>query len=341
MLSRTLLLSNLSSEQAPPGAKLKVVVHDEYIVVLGADGVAIIINLDEHLPKVISRSIKHIHDIFGGERDIYDELRGHVHFSTNSGQMFYIDSSDSNIKVCLPVRDIIHAAIGGIIKSYTNIRGEVEIESDDAIVKVNFPESVVAASQTSLLANAVTAITTDQILFLTVSGTIRFYHSLIQHGHRTRNFEEFTLEHWKHEGEEVDMKNLVVSNLDKVALYDVANVFAGGGISYVLVLSVDSFLIKNSQDHTGNIGYIGDVSDISDVSLSSDAPTLELLSDGRVNSDSMPLPYIGGILAISSSQEYLALIWADGLVLIKYHYKSTFETIPRLRLNFVRERTCS
>lgn len=303
--------------------KPKVVSHSLYMVTLDADGIATIIDTKDKQITII-RKVRHIHDIFGGEGEIVDRTFQQVHFITNEGELATIDSPQKSkfywemgqtfVDSDDDDDNTIHIATGGSIEIYVNVRGEVEILNGDGLTDINFPEPVVS-----------TAVTSDSILFLTVSGVVRVYHS-----DSTPSFEEFSEEFWEYETDKPKMEDIVMDNLDKETIfYDVTKIVVSDASAIMLK-------INNQVHHI--IGYrsveaVDSSGRVSDISSSTEGPILELLLDGRVESDEKLIPHVRDIVAISSG-ENSSLINANGQVLINFYESdsSIFTTIPRLRL---------
>ena len=288
--------------------KPKVVANSLYMVTLGADGIATIIDFDEEKP-IIVKIVRHIHDIFN-TLDNYS----FIFFVTNTGDIHSINNAnDVELLTSTDNLDDIHITARDDISLRTNIKGEVEILSDD-IFKIDFPEPVVA-----------TAVTLKSILFLTVSGTVRIYHTNVPH------FAELTSQFREAMGEEVNLRNVITRDLDSVEFHDVVKIIATDKIVAVLKLNNEVLYTEGWTNENTGLSKIND--NVIDIDLTPDGPLLELLPDGRVRSDRELIPHIKDIIAISSSANQ-ALINANGQVLVK-HYgadEPIFTTIPRLRL---------
>ena len=297
--------------------KPKVLVSCLHIVTLDSGGVVNIINFEDKEKPKVTKTIRHIHDIFPGRSELPIDIAAFC-LLTNTNKVISIEEID-----WVNYNDIIHISIGSFVIIYTNVRGEMIVDSSRSDTKIDFPEPVVAASQTSLLANAVTAITNEEILFLTVSGLVRFYGSRIGSLYGDdASFEELTLEFWRKMKQEVNLKTCVIENLDEEdTFHDVIKIFPG--TSYVLTLN--NILVDTNESPRGDHDHVVDFAS------PIEGPELELLLNKSIKINDKPVPHIKDIIAISSDVNS-ALVQADGRVLIKLKLGHTFTTIPRLRL---------
>ena len=304
--------------------KSKVISHSLYMVTLDVDGVATIIDLASGYPRIV-KSIRNIHNIFGGEGVAYERIFQEVHFLTNKGHIGSIDnpeacnsylelgeSLDDDSDDSESLTDIIHIVNRGAISVYTNVHGEISINSSDGLSRMNFPEPIVT-----------TAVTDSSIVFLAVSGVARIYHSPVVVSYVDSYFDEFTKEYWEDEKEEIDLEDLIVKGLKDTLLPDVIKICAADTIA-VITLNNKTLYIDNWPNGWSNPDSV-------DIVMSTEGPILELLLNKRVRSNEILLAYIKDIIAVSSG-EYSALVQADGRVLVKSLDDQVFTSIPRLRL---------